>query len=156
VQQATADNAIQIADVKVNLNPCPINPEWILEGNPLARNRIMSNSADGTACTLIWDCTAGRFNWFYDIDETVYVLEGSFLLKDQSGNTRRVVAGETVFFPVGSHAEWTVETYVRKIAFCRMPMSRKLLLAKRVYTKLGSLLGKSAKEEGAPSMFSNG
>jgi uncharacterized cupin superfamily protein len=156
VQQVTAENGIKVADLQVSLNLCPINPAWILEGNPVARNKVMSNSADGTACTLIWDCTAGRFNWIYDIDETVYVLEGSFSLKDRSGNIRRVVAGDTVFFPVGSQAEWTVETYVRKLAFCRKPLSRKIQLAKRVYSKLGSLLGRGAREDGAPSMFSNG
>jgi EutQ-like cupin domain len=31
----------------------------------------------------IENCTAGRFDWFYDVDETVYVLEGSVTIKNQ-------------------------------------------------------------------------
>ncbi len=28
----------------VALNPSPIRPDWILEGNPVARNRVLSSS----------------------------------------------------------------------------------------------------------------
>src|SRR5664279_4983395 len=56
------------------LSSAAINPNWILEGNPVARNKLLFESADGTATTWLWDCTAGRFNWFYDIDETVHLI----------------------------------------------------------------------------------
>jgi len=83
--------------------------------------------------TVIWDCTAGRFNWFYSFDETVYVLEGSVLLKDSNGAQRRVSAGETVHFPTGSHAEWVVDKYIRKIAFCSSPLPMPLKLLRRAW-----------------------
>ena|SRR5271170_2917674 len=98
---------------------CPIKPDWILEGEPVARVALLSRSADGKATTCYWDCTAGRFNWYYGLDETVHVLEGAVTLKSPRGHTQRVLAGDTVFFPAGSHAEWTVDTYVRKLAFLR-------------------------------------
>jgi uncharacterized cupin superfamily protein len=100
----------------------PIRPEWILEGQPVARIELLSSSADGTASTYFWDCTAGRFNWFYAFDETFHILEGAVMLKDVTGRSRRVTVGDTVFFPRGSTAEWTVDTYVRKLAFCRNPV----------------------------------
>ncbi len=140
----------------VKLNPSPIRPDWILEGNPVARNRLLSSSRDGSASTLIWDCTAGKFNWFYGIDETVYVIEGAVIVKDPSGMTRRVVAGETIFFPAGSQAEWTVEKYIRKVAFCRSPMPRALVLAKRAYRFLKRLAKPHARAEEAPAMFLGG
>lgn len=124
-----------------NLSLSPIHGAWILEGNPVARNKLLSSSADGMASTFIWDCTAGRFNWYYDIDETVYVLEGSVVIKDPMGARRRLSAGDTVLFQAGTHAEWNVESYVRKIAFCRIPMPRKILLAKRLYQALRRLVG---------------
>jgi uncharacterized cupin superfamily protein len=139
----------------VALNPSPIHPDWILEGNPIARNRVLSSSRDGSASTLIWDCTAGRFNWFYSIDETVYVIEGSVIVKDSSGLNRRVVAGETIFFPAGSQAEWTVEEYIRKIAFCRSPLPGPLVFAKRGFRFLKRIARGRTKEE-APAMFSGG
>src|ERR1700739_71802 len=111
------EGAIQFGTAQVNLNPSPIRPDWILEGNPTARNKLLSSSADGTASTLIWDCTAGRFNWFYGVGETVYVIEGGVVVTDVTGTARRLRAGDTIFFPAGSRAEWHVEDYIRKIAF---------------------------------------
>jgi uncharacterized protein len=101
------------------LRSSPINADWILEGKPEARNAILSASADGTACTIMWDCTAGKFRWFYDFDETIHILEGSVLIDDGEGGPRRVKAGDVVFFPAGSSAVWVVDSYVRKLAFCR-------------------------------------
>jgi uncharacterized cupin superfamily protein len=62
-------------------NPSPIYPNWVLEGNPVARNKVLSSSADGSASTIIWDCTAGRFNWIYDVDETIYVIHSNRSLR---------------------------------------------------------------------------
>ena len=120
----TVENAIKYGIGQVTLGAAGINPKWILEGNPVARNKLLSESADGTATSYIWDCTAGRFNWFYDFDETVYVIEGGVVVRDLDGGTRRLSVGDTMFFPAGARAEWTVEEYIRKIAFCRAPLPR--------------------------------
>lgn len=128
----------------------PIQPAWILEGKPFARLELLSSSADGTASTYIWDCTAGRFNWFYSFDETFHILEGTVTLKYPSGACQRVAAGDTVFFPKGSSAEWTVESYVRKLAFCRTPVPAYLTFARQVARSLKRVLrGNSAKDEGS-------
>jgi uncharacterized cupin superfamily protein len=97
----------------------PINPAWIIEGQPVARNAILSRSADGTACTIAWDCTEGRFDWYYDFDETVHIQEGTVIIDDGHGPARRLGPGDVAFFPAGSHAIWHVEKYIRKVAFCR-------------------------------------
>src|SRR5450432_459676 len=112
-----AESVIKFGTASVSLAPCAIEPSWVLEGNPITRNKLLSKSADGTASTYIWDCTAGRFNWFYNSDETFHILEGTVTLKYPSGACHRVAAGDTVFFPKGSSAEWTVDKYVRKLAF---------------------------------------
>ena len=127
----TVKSVIELGVGNVKLNPSPIYPNWVIEGNPIARNKVLSSSADGTASTLLWDCTAGRFNWFYDVDETLYVIEGAVVVKDVTGASRRLSAGDIIFFPAGARAEWHVEKYVRKIAFCRTPLPRPLVFAKR-------------------------
>jgi uncharacterized cupin superfamily protein len=128
----TIANAIEIVDANaVDLGPCPIDKAWILEGSPVARIKVLSKARDGTAATIIWDCTAGRFNWFYAMDETVYFLQGSVTLKDSSGS-RVVKAGESVFFPKGSSAEWIVDSYIKKVAFCRAPLPGALASARRL------------------------
>jgi len=110
------------------LTPAPIRADWILD--------------DGTASCYVWDCTAGRFNWHYDVDETIYIVEGSITLKDhRQGTTHTLNGGDTVFFPAGSSAEWTVGQYVRKVAFLRIPLTRKVLFLKKISSALKRLIG---------------
>src|SRR5580698_11077469 len=122
--------SIRGRDESNNWVSCPVTPAWVLEGSPVARIEHLSSSADGTASTYFWDCTAGRFNWFYSFDETLHILEGEVILKDPAGISRRVAAGDTVYFPAGSRAEWTVDKYVRKLAFCRTPVPGYLTFAR--------------------------
>jgi uncharacterized protein len=110
----------------IELQPSPIDPSWIIDGEPLARNAIVSRSEDQTACTIVWDCTAGRFNWYYDFDETVHIREGSVVVDDGHNPPKRLGPGDIVLFPAGSHAVWHVEDYVRKVAFCRKVLPRPL------------------------------
>jgi uncharacterized cupin superfamily protein len=125
---------------KAQLKDAPIQPAWILEGSPKTRVKVLSDgSTDGSAFTVMWDCTAGRFNWFYDVDETVFILEGAVTLTLPSGTTRRLTAGSTYFFAHGTRAEWHVDQYIRKVAFCHSPMSAKLRLAKRLFCALKRL-----------------
>jgi uncharacterized cupin superfamily protein len=147
--------AIEFGIGAVTLGAAAINPNWILEGKPEARNKFLFSSADGTATAWIWDCTAGKFNWFYDIDETVYLIEGSVVIKDHGGGVREVSAGETIFFPAGSSAEWTVPTYVRKFAILRTPLPRQVQFAKRVYHSLKRLVGRGngGDKDQVPKMF---
>ena len=143
----------ELQAAQVNLSPSPIRASWVLEGNPIARNRLVSVSADGAAKSYIWDCTAGRFNWFYGADETIYVIEGGVVVKDASGAARRLVAGDTYLFPAGARAEWHVENYIRKFAIIRSPLPRPLVLAKRGYQFLRRLMGKSDGANRVPAMF---
>ena len=84
------------------LIPAPIPQAWILEGSPVARQKHLAGSSDQLATTLMWDCTAGRFNWFYDTDEVIHVLEGFVIIEDATGVRRRLQAGDTFLFPAGS------------------------------------------------------
>ena len=132
---------IKFGNVKVDLKVCPFVPGWVLEGNPVSRNFTLSSSKDGYASTVVWDCTAGRFNWFYAFDESLYILEGSVLIKDEAGAVHDLSAGDTIFFPLGARAEWTVPTYVRKVAFCRNPLPPPIHFANRVYGRLRRTFG---------------
>jgi uncharacterized protein len=147
------DTAIKFATGQMTLGPAPITAAWILEGTPTARNKFLSQSTDNTASTYMWDCTAGKFNWFYDIDETICLVEGSVTIRDHRGSIRKLVAGDTAFFPAGSSAEWTVEEYVRKIAFLRQPLPKSVQRAKRVYHALKRIFTRSGSEGQVPAMF---
>ena len=125
---------IFVASSRVELSPAPIPADWILEGAPLARSCVLTTTDDNTAMTVVWDCSAGRFNWFYNLDETVSVVEGGMTLKDHT-RSRTVSAGDVVFFPAGSTATWTVEHYIRKVAIIRQPIPISVSLALRAYRK---------------------
>jgi uncharacterized cupin superfamily protein len=122
------------------LSSAPIDPSWVIEGSPAARNKVLAGSSDGLSSTILWDCTAGRFNWYYGYDETVYVIEGSVTITLAAGS-RRLKAGDIAHFPSGSHAVWNVEKYIRKVAFCHDPLSRRLRLMRRLGEHLRRLLG---------------
>jgi len=131
-EKTYAKSKIEFVPGHVEMKSAPICPEWILNGDPVFRNAVLSTSPDGLATTFFWDSTAGQFNWFYDIDETLCILEGSVIIRADSGVESRLNVGDTAFFPAGSHAVWHVESYVRKVAFLRRPLPRILLYPKRV------------------------
>jgi hypothetical protein len=112
-------NLIETAKLAVDLTPRPIEPSWIIEGNPAASACDISSSTDGLATTIVWHCTEGRFNWYYDFDETILILEGSIVLESDNMGPTRYGPGDVVFFRDGAHARWHVEGHVKKIAFCR-------------------------------------
>lgn len=110
---------IEVGSFNVDLEPSPIEPSWIIEGHPVARSRVLSTSEDRTAQTIVWHCTEGRFNWYYDIDETIMIMEGSIVLESDGMPPKRYGPGDVIFFRDGAHAKWHVEGHVKKIAFCR-------------------------------------
>ncbi|MDE2261361.1 MAG: DUF861 domain-containing protein [Gammaproteobacteria bacterium] len=120
------------------LGPAPIPQSWVLEGNPVARNKLLAGSSDQLASTYMWDCTAGRFNWFYHTDEVIHVLEGSVIIEDAAGARRRLQSGDTFLFTAGSRYHWTVPHYIRKIAFLHAPLSRKMQIARRMLRRLAA------------------
>ncbi len=132
----------------VELSFSPINPDWILEGNPIARNAELSRSRDGTACTLVWDCTPGKFVWHYHMDETIHILEGSIVLDDGNEPPRRLGPGDIVFFPAGARVRWHVETHVRKLAFFRRVLPKPVELITRALRKTKKLVRPSRESAG--------
>jgi uncharacterized cupin superfamily protein len=117
----------------IELQLAPITPEWILSGAPQARSREVSRSADGASNTMIWDCTAGTFRWYFGVDETVHIIDGEVFVKDDMGNSRLLRAGDVGFFPAGTWMTWRVDNYVRKVAFLRHPLPQPFGALLRVF-----------------------
>src|SRR5580658_6873782 len=113
---------IETTNLVVNLTPRPIEPSWIIEG---------------------------KFDWYYDFDETILILEGSIVLENDTMNPTRYSAGDVIFFKDGAHARWHVEGHVRKLAFCRTTQPMPLGLALRVFNKLKRILLPSGKRQTA-------
>ena len=112
---------IETAAIGAKLSPSPIEPSWILDGNPQASSCMLSWSADGSASTIVWHCTEGRFDWHYDVDETILILEGSIVLESDNMAPTRFGPGDVILFRNGARARWHVDGHVKKLAFCRKP-----------------------------------
>ncbi len=111
--------SIEFSNVGIELQSAPIEPSWVQGGRPIARNKLLSVSKDTTACTLVWDCSPGRFDWHYDKDETIHILSGRAILDDGTQPPRTIRPGDVVFIPAGSCVHWVVEEHIRKLAFFR-------------------------------------
>lgn len=140
---------IEFVSRDAEMKPAPIPSDWILDGAPVTRNSLLSTSGDGYASTYFWDCTAGRFHWYYDTDETVCILDGSVVVRDDSGVERRLEVGDVAYFPAGSHAVWHVEAYVRKVAFFRGQLPAALLWVRRVAKEALRLAKQASPNQGA-------
>jgi uncharacterized cupin superfamily protein len=122
----------------VFLKPAPIEPSWILAGQPQARCGSHSTSQDGGSSTSVWECSAGAFKWFFAWDETVLVLEGSVKVTSPDGKTTVMKAGDVGYFAAGTTWVWEIEQYLRKVAFCSRPASRPERLLRAARDKLGT------------------
>jgi uncharacterized protein len=109
----------------------PINSEWIEAGNPQASIAILAYSDDRASTTILWECTAGKFTWHYSIDETIYFLDGGVSISIDGKPAKHYGAGDTIHFSRGAVATWEVETFIRKVAFCRSVMPRPLVELRR-------------------------
>lgn len=146
---------IETGDCVVDLKPAPIEPSWIVEGDPRASSYVLSTSTDGTASTLVWACTEGKFNWYYDFDETIMILEGSIVIESDGMPPKRYGVGDVIFFRDGAHAKWHVEGHVKKIAFCRKTAPAWIGFTVRVINKLKRMF-LAPGERGPASLVSAG
>ena len=100
---------------ETNLKPSPLNPEWIHNGQPIARSLALTGSGDGLFTAGLWECTPGEFKFIYACDEVVHILEGEVTIREPGGEYT-LAAGAVAYFPKGLVAEWTVHKHVKK--FC--------------------------------------
>ena len=131
----------------VSLTPSPIKPSWIIEGNPVAQASLLSKSADGQAFTVVWQCSEGKFHWYYNFDETILILEGSIVIEGDGVPPTRYGPGDVIFFKNGAHAKWHVESQVRKLAFCRKTQPILVNYALRASSKIKRTLMPGSKAE---------
>ena len=124
------------------LSPSPINPDWIIAGDPQARSVVLSQSRDGECFTVLWECSEGQFRRNYGFDETIYFLEGSVTFDDGSGVARRAGPGDAVYFSKGASVVWTVQSPIRKLAVCRKVLPGPFAVAiKRLRGLKATLMG---------------
>lgn len=76
----------------------PVAPRWVLGGEPVTRTWSVLRSHDLTSDLVVWECTAGRFECRYSVDEVVMIVGGEVFITDESGDERRLGPGDLGFF----------------------------------------------------------
>lgn len=102
------------------LPAAPLPSEWIRAGTPEASALELTRSPDGGLITGLWECTPGRFRWYFACDEVVVILRGSGRVRVGSSEYP-LEPGVTVSFPIGTDSEWEIHSTLRKHFTHRFP-----------------------------------
>jgi len=62
----------------------------------------------------IWEKEVSTFDWYYDTNETVYVIEGEVEVELDDGTKVSFGAGDLVTFSEGVKCTWHVKKPIRK------------------------------------------
>lgn len=114
----------------------PIDPDWVIEGSPVARSTGWARSRDGSASSWVWDCTAGRFHWYFPEDETVHVVEGAVTVSADGVDPVTLGVGDAALFRGGTWAVWEVADHVTKHAVVRADLPWLLAVVAAAWRRL--------------------
>ena len=68
----------------------------------------------GVASWPIWEKEVSEFPWYYDEQETCYLLEGDVVVTPEGGEPVEIRKGDLVIFPKGMRCTWNIRSAVRK------------------------------------------
>lgn len=103
--ELTVDHALQ---------PIEVPQDWIKSGKPRFLYTEYVASPDRSSSSGIWSCEGPTtFEWRFDADETVHVLDGRVEITYQ-GQHFVLESGDTAFFQADTRATWNVPKYMRK------------------------------------------
>lgn len=130
----------------LELAPDAINPDWVIDGTPQIRCSWWSSDTDGLASNFVWDCTAGKFRWYFGSDETVHIITGEVEVSSDNMPPTWLRAGDAAIFRAGTWATWHVPRYVRKHAVLRTnlpwPLRKQVTVGRRAKHLLRRVLGR--------------
>lgn len=110
------------AHIQKPLEAMPVPSHWIREGEPVATATMLTESRDKRYRSGIWECTAGTFEWHFELDEIVHILEGEVIVT-HDGTELHLRPGDVAHFPAGTSTVWHVPERVRKFFTHREPHS---------------------------------
>lgn len=96
----------------------PLSDYEIKKGEPKASGRMDAGGPGHNTRTGIWRCTKGAFECTEQGDELMTILSGRCRLTDMaSGQTKQLVAGDTLFVRDNSRVTWDIAEEVTKVFF---------------------------------------
>lgn len=123
------------------LKSAAIPPAWILDGAPETWSKKVVRSHDWMSHLVVWECSAGRFNWNYSSDETLFVISGEAYVSKDGGEEQRLGPGDVAYFPAGTICTWRVPKSIRKVAVMRETTWRPLGFSLKAVNKVLRIVG---------------
>jgi uncharacterized cupin superfamily protein len=105
--------AARVLDVPLESYPPTL--EQVIEGELEMRAAVLWKSEDGTAATGVWQCPPVKLSLEHPFDETFVVLEGAMTITPESGEPRRLEAGDAIVIPLGTTNVWEIHETVTKV-----------------------------------------
>jgi uncharacterized protein len=122
------------ANQSLQFNPVLVDPAWIKSGSPNFRASMFASSPDGKRNSGIWQCDGpSTFEWNFDLDETIYILEGEVEIT-YLGKIFTLKLGDTAVFHSGTKAIWHVPKHLKKSFTLHQP-ERLVRLYRKVAAK---------------------
>lgn len=105
----------QIVDpMAAELEPWPLDPDQIVEGDPQVSGLSLDTSADGKVKRGIWQHTVG-VSRDTEGDELFVVLTGRATIEVEDGPTLEVGPGDVGLLHAGDRTIWRIHEDLRKI-----------------------------------------
>jgi uncharacterized cupin superfamily protein len=109
----TMSPAVRYASLPRDMPAISLPEHEILEGAPNATCAFTAQSEDGLATAGFWSCDVGRYEFYFDYDEFIYLIEGEVVVHEPGGS-RTLKKGDTAHFPNGVTTIWEVTQRMTK------------------------------------------
>lgn len=96
-----------IAVLDAPVQPDPLTPEQVVEGDPQTSDHQVWASSDGRSVSGVWTCTPGVFR-DVEVDETFVVISGRATIEPEGGAPVDVGPGDLCVLTAGTRTLWTV------------------------------------------------
>jgi uncharacterized cupin superfamily protein len=98
---------LRVSVLDAPLQPDPLDPGQVLEGDPQTSDHTLATSADGRATSGVWSCSPGTFA-DVEVDETFVVVSGRATIQAQDEAPVDVGPGDLCVLRAGTRTVWTV------------------------------------------------
>jgi uncharacterized cupin superfamily protein len=98
----------------LELEPSPLDPSQVVEGDPQVSERVLWSSADGRRHRGVWEHTPG-ISTDVEVDEVFVVVSGRATIEVDGGPTLEVGPGDVGVLEAGARTTWRIHETLRKV-----------------------------------------
>jgi uncharacterized cupin superfamily protein len=102
------------------LDPAPLEPSQIVDGDPRVSEKVLWSSSDGRRHRGVWEHTVG-VSTDVEVDEIFVVVSGRATIEVEGGPTFEVRPGDVGVLEAGARTTWHVHETLRKVFHVDVP-----------------------------------